>query len=261
MPFHPTKKSIDLSKKNNVVKNEKHYFNDRFMGVPIKCGSDYPSLSKILEALYVMVYEGSKAFPRPRGYHLILRFTEKMNSSTFSARLSTFYERKSGYTPLRLKVVEHDKDEDGLHHHFAIVLNDRLDCKSSLQRFMAKLKKGGFLANYEVIAPKNDPYGHHLRNLEEKDSYFKWISYLAKVYSKPETGQIWSSCKALSRALKEWKLAGKPDLRKQLLDRHQVDTGSSVDASGFIQLIDVSVVGLMPPAPPGLRYGVVCAYG
>ncbi|NWB87427.1 hypothetical protein [Pseudomonas gingeri] len=233
-----------------MSENKKYYSQARFMGVPIKCGVLYPSITKILEELYVMIYEGTKAYPRPRGYHVRLRFTKKMTSRTFSARLSTFFQRKSGYVPLRLTVVECDEDDEGLHHHFAIILNDRLDRRSSLQHFMARLLAGGFLANYQVVCPDIDAYGHHLRTIEEKDSYFEWMSYLAKVYTKPEHGQILSPCRAVSRALKEWKLAGKPDLRKQLLDQAMKDSVTTVDILEFMQPLDISLTTIMPHAAP-----------
>lgn len=238
-----------------MSENKEHYFQDRFMGVPIKCGDSYPSITKILEALYVMIYEGTKAYPRPRGYHVRLRFTKKMTGRTFSARLSTFFQRKSGYVPLRLTVVECDEDDEGLHYHFAIILNDRLDRRSSLQHFMAQLLAGGFLANYQVVCPDIDAYGHHLRTIEEKDNYFEWMSYLAKVYTKPEHGQIFSPCRAVSRALKEWKLAGKPDLRKQLLDQQSKDSSSAIDIFELMQLVDVSPVVMVSHTASNALYG------
>lgn len=219
------------------------------MGVPIKCDRDYPSLINVIEALYVMVYGCAKDYTRQRGYHVRLRFTEKMDSRKFSARLSTFFKRKSDYIPLRLTVVECDEDGGGLHHHFAIILNDRLDRKSSLQHFMAQLLASGFLADYSVVCPNIDAYGHHLRTLEEKDSYFEWMTYLAKVATKAEIGQVWSPCRAVSCALKEWKLTGKPDLRKQLLDQSPKDSVSVVDIFEVMQLIDVpSIVMVLPEA-------------
>lgn len=200
------------------------------MGVPVKCGTDYPSLINIIEALYVMVYGCAEVYTRQRGYHVRLRFTKKMDSRTFSARLSTFFKRKSGYVPLRLTVVEFDKDEEGLHYHFAIILNDSVDRMSSLQRFMARLFAGGFLADYKVIRPDLDAYGHHLRTIEEKDGYFNWMSYLAKTATKPESGQVWSPCRAVSRLLKEWKLSGKPDLRCQYFPSN---SGQTIEGCGI----------------------------
>ncbi|KAA0984816.1 hypothetical protein [Pseudomonas sp. ANT_J28] len=239
-----------------MSKKENHYFQDSFMGVPIKCDPAYPSLIKIIEALYVMVYGGVKVYPRPRGYHVRLRFTKRMTSRTFSARLSTFFQRKSGYVPLRLTVVECDEDDEGLHHHFAIILNDRLDRRSSLQHFMAQLLVGGFLANYQVICPHNDAFGHHLRTTEEKDSYFEWMTYLAKVATKADTGQVWSPCRVVSRALKEWRLAGKPDLRKQLFYQHPKDSIATIDVFDLMQLSDVSPIVMASPTASNMLCGV-----
>ncbi|WP_156331345.1 hypothetical protein [Pseudomonas kilonensis] len=246
-----------FNRKVIMSKKENYYFQDSFMGVPIKCDPAYPSLITIIEALYVMVYGGVKVYPRPRGYHVRLRFTKRMTSRTFSARLSTFFQRKSGYVPLRLTVVECDEDEEGLHHHFAIILNDRLDRRSSLQHFMAQLLAGGFLANYQVICPDIDAYGHHLRTLEEKDSYFEWMTYLAKVATKAKIGQVWSPCRAVSRLLMEWKLAGKPDLRKQLFDQHPKDSIETVDIFHLMQLADVSPIVMVPRATSSALYGVI----
>lgn len=194
------------------------------MEVPIKCDDGYPSLTRIIEALYVMVYEAAKIFSRPRGYHVRVRFTEKMTSRTFSARLTTFYKRKSGYTPIRLTVEEFDENDDGLHHHFCLILDDRKDRRASIERLMSDLYSGGFLDNYQVVCPDRDAYGHHIQTLEEKDSYFTWMTYLAKVATKADAGQVWSPCRAVSRVLKEWTTAGKPDLRKQYVQRDRVQT-------------------------------------
>lgn len=225
------------------------------MGVSVKCNTGFPSLIKIIEALYVMVYGCTKAYTRQRGYHVRLRFTEKMDSRKFSARLATFYKRKSDYIPLRLTVVECDEDEEGLHHHFAIILNDRLDRRSSLQRFMAQLLAGGFLADYKVVCPDIDAYGHHLRTLEEKDSYFEWMTYLAKVTTKAENGQVWSPCRAVSRALKEWKLSDRPDLRKQLFDQYPKDSVAVGDIFELAQLVDVPPIVMVPYKASNSLYG------
>jgi len=234
-----------------------HYSQNKFMGLSVKCDTDYPSLIKILEALYVMVYGCTKVYARQRGHHVRLRFTEKMDSRKFSARISTFFKRKSGYVPLRLTVVECDEDEEGLHYHYAVILNDRLDRKSSLEHFMAQLLASGFLSNYQVICPDIDPYGHHLRALEERDSYFEWMSYLAKVATKADTGQVWSPCRVVSRALKEWKLAGKPDLRKQLFDQHPKDNIATVDIFELMQSADVLPIAMMPRAAPNMSRGAI----
>lgn len=246
-----------FNRKIIMSKKENHYSQKSFMGVPVRCDTDYPSFIKIIEALYVMVYGCTKVYTRQRGYHVRLRFTEKMDSRKFSARLSTFFKRKSDYVPLRLTVVECDEDKDGLHYHIAIILNDRLDRRSSLERFMARLFAGGFLANYEVVCPDIDAYGHHLRTIEEKDSYFTWMTYLAKTATKADTGQVWSPCRVVSRVLKEWRLAGKPDLRKQLFDQHPKDSIATVDVFELMQLVDVSPVVMLPRATSNALYGVI----
>lgn len=240
-----------------MSKKENHYFQKLFLGVSVKCDTDYPSLIQIIEALYVMVYGCTQVYARQRGYHVRLRFTDKMDSRKFSARLSTFYKRKSGYIPLRLTVVELDEDEESFHYHYAVILNDGLDRRSSIEHLMAKLLAGGFLTNYQVIRPDIDPYGHHLRTLEERDSYFEWMSYLAKVATKADSGQVWSPCRAISRSLKEWELAGKPDLRKQLFGQPSKDNSADVDIFEVMQLVDVPSAIMKPPTAPGMLYGVI----
>lgn len=84
------------------------------MEMSVKCSSEYPSLIKIIEALYVMVHGCTNAYARHRGYHVRLRFTETMDSREFSARLTIFSKRKSGYTALRLTVVECDEDDSAI---------------------------------------------------------------------------------------------------------------------------------------------------
>lgn len=154
-----------------------------------------------------------------------------MDSREFSARLTIFSKRKSGYTALRLTVVE--CDEDGQSYHFAIILNDRLDRRSTLERFMAQLFTGGVLVSYKVVCPDIDAFGHHLRTLEEKDSYFEWMTYLVKVVTKADTGQVWSSYRALANTLKGWRLAGMPDLREQLFCFDQADKNATADILGL----------------------------
>ncbi|MGV8862408.1 MAG: hypothetical protein ACOH2O_12050 [Pseudomonas sp.] len=178
-----------------------------------------------------------------------------MDSRKFSARFATFFTRKSGYIPLRLTAVEQDEDEEGLHYHYAVILNDKLDRKSSLQNLLGQLKARGFLSDYKVIAPKIDPYGHHLRTLAERDSYYNWMTYLAKVETKADTGQVWSPCRVVSRALEEWQLAGKPDLRKQLFVQPPKDNVTTVDVFELMQLVDVSPVVMVSHAGPETLFG------
>lgn len=238
-----------------MTTKENYHFQNRFMGVPVKCSSEYPSLKEIIEALYVMTYGCVKSHTRQRGYHVRIRFTEKMDSRKFSARLTTFFRRKSNYIPLRLTVAESDQDEKGLHYHFAIILNDRLDRKSSLNHLMAKLMDGGFLSDYKVIAPKSNPYGHHLQMLEDKDSFFEWMSYLAKVATKAEIGQVWSPCRCVSQAVKLWKTAGKPDLRRDFHLKESQDCAVSDNTSFVMPYIDILSNGIRSSSAPTERYG------
>jgi hypothetical protein len=59
------------------------------------------------------------------------------------------------------------------------------------------------------------------------------MTYLAKVATKADTGQVWSSCRALANTLKGWKLAGMPDLREQLFGFDQADKSATADILGL----------------------------
>ena len=120
---------------------------------------------------------------------------------------------------------------------------------------MAQFLAGGFLADYKVVCPDIDAYGHHLRTLEEKDSYFEWMTYLAKVTTKAENGQVWSPCRAVSRALKEWKLSDRPDLRKQLFDQYPKDSVAVGDIFELAQLVDVPPIVMVPYKASNSLYG------
>lgn len=191
--------------------SRQRYIQDHYMNAPIKCNAAYPVFENILQPLYVLVYGVSHTLRHPKGYHVRTRFSDKMTSSEYSAHINNFYKKKSNYTPLRVTVTEND--ETGMHHHHAFVLNGNKDKKSSLQHIHAELKKKGKLADYSIIAPEHDPYGHDLKCIEDLDSYFKWMTYLAKVKSKPNRHQLWSGSRQITNMLKEWRKSGKPNLR------------------------------------------------
>jgi hypothetical protein len=201
------------------------------MGASIKGNARYPTVENILQALYVMIYGVVQTLHYPRGYHVRTRFSDKMTSSEYSAHINNYYKKKSNYTPLRVTVTEND--ETGVHHHHAFVLNDKKDRKSSLQHIHAKLKKEGKLVDYSVIAPDHDPYGHDLKRVEDLDSYFKWMTYLAKSISKPNRHQLWSGSRQITTTLKEWRKQGKPNLRtlqqQNLTGSPQSDLSALID--------------------------------
>lgn len=204
------------------------YVQDSYMGVPIKCNASYPVVTRILEALYVMVYEGSTLYSRVRGFHVRFRFTDKMNCRTFSARLSTYYRRKSAYTPMRVTVAEYDDGEKSIHYHMAILLDDRKDTKASLQHFMARLFSSGFIKDYKVISPTRDVRGFKLDALSDLDGFFEWMTYLAKTSTKVHGVQSWAPCRALSGLIRLWVDNQKPNLRMQSVDSLGVsDKGAS----------------------------------
>jgi hypothetical protein len=194
-----------------TIKHKPQYILDQYQGIPIKCNAQYPTFENIVQALYILVYGASRAFRYARGYHVRTRFTDKMTCSEYSAHLNNYYKIKFKYIPLRVTVSE--TDESGIHHHHAIILNDKLSRKSSLQHLHAKLKKEGKLADYSIIAPDHDKYGHHLQTIEDLDSYFKWMTYLAKIKSKPIKHQLWSGSRQVTSMLKEWRDNKMPDVR------------------------------------------------
>lgn len=198
-----------------VTKKNGCYIQDRYMGVPIKCNASYPVVTRILEALYVMVYKGSTLYSRVRGFHVRFRFTDRMDCRTFSARLSTYYRRKSAYTPMRITVAEYDDGEKSLHYHMAILLDDRKDTKASLQHFMARLFDSGFVKDYKVISPARDTKGYRLGGLSDLDGFFEWMTYLAKTATKVNGVQSWAPCRALSVLIRHWVDNKQPDLRLQ----------------------------------------------
>lgn len=189
--------------------NQNHY-----MGKSITCSPESPSYIAIVEALYVMTYECSKKLSCPRGFHLRIRLTPKMTMRTFSARIGTFYKRKSNYIPLRIATTELDPEDGGQHQHIALILDGKLDRKASLQYFMAELKSKGFLYDYIIIPPRSDAFGQDLTCATQRDHYFKWLGYICKTHTKPSTGQVWSCCRTISSAVKEWKKTGRPSLTK-----------------------------------------------
>lgn len=184
---------------------------DSFMGTPIQCNKNHPSIRNILETLYVLVYGCARSFRHPRGYHVRTRLANEATPAQYSAHFNNFYKLKSGYIPLRVSVKE--LDDSGFHFHHAVILKDKFDTKASLQALHAKMYKEGILQDYSIICPKSDKYGQHLETDQDFDSYFKWMSYLAKVWTKPEQGQILSGSRQVTTKLKRWKIIGKPDLR------------------------------------------------
>lgn len=188
------------------------YDQDHFMGKKINCKKDSPCLAAILEALYILTYECSRTVQSPRGFHVRFRLSPHVKISTVSARIATFYKRKSKYIPIRVLSTELDPREDSRHHHMAIVLNGKYDRISSLQHIMAELQSGGFINDYKVIAPTIDRFGQDLMSESGRDGYFGWLSYIAKTATKNLESQTWSSCRTVTERLKNWRANGRPNL-------------------------------------------------
>lgn len=204
------------------------YNQDHFMGKKVKCNIALTSRSNILEALYVMTYRSTQRFRCPLGFHIRVRFTEKMDMRSFSARLTTYYRRNFNYNPLRVSVKEDDPDDDGIHYHIAIVIEGKLNKKKSIQHFLAKLKSEDFLKDYKVIPPRTNPHGQTLNCKSEQDEYFEWMSYLAKTKTKIVQKQSISCCKTIRSDINDWKINGK----KNLSERQQHSRGTPEPLQG-----------------------------
>lgn len=135
-----------------------------------------------------------------------------MDSSSFSARLNTYYEREFGYKPHRVTVKEDDPTDDGIHYHAAMIIDGKLNTVLSINYFFAELQKKGFLVDYNVITPDSDPHGLQLNDELGRDQFFYWLSYIAKVRTKTLGKQCVSMCKAVQFDLQDWKKNGKGNL-------------------------------------------------
>ncbi|RZI23126.1 hypothetical protein [Pseudomonas orientalis] len=197
------------------------YNQDHFMGKKVKCNMVLSSRLNILEALYVMTYRSAQCFRCPLGFHIRVRFTERMDMRSFSARLTTHYQRNFDYNPLRVTVKEDDPDDDGVHYHIAIVIDGKINKKKSIQHFLAELKTGNFLHDYKVIPPTSNQHGQNLNSRNERDEYLEWMSYLAKTKTKKSQAQSISCCKKTQRDIADWKRKGKQDLSETQPINHQ----------------------------------------
>lgn len=202
----------------------KEYNLQRFMGTEINCNSNRPCTLRYIEDLYVLSNLSDTVFKKPLGFHLRIRLNEDVSMAKFSAMLSKHY-RKSGYNPLRYTVKE--TDDTGVHYHIAIVIDGRKNKKSSISHILAKLQQAGYLHDYKVIAHNAHPFGHPLEHQIDKDSFFRWMSYLAKTKTKATGKQNSSPSKKLASLIKDWRAQGKPDLRIKV-------EGSATDLSTYM---------------------------
>ncbi|MGV8735556.1 MAG: hypothetical protein ACWA7D_13025 [Pseudomonas asiatica] len=193
---------------------------DHFLSKEIKCDCGFLCRTNILENLYVMIYQSSREFKTPLGFHIRIRLTQNMTLQSFSARLTTFYKRKFGYIPLRVSVKEDDPRDDGIHYHISIIIDGKINTKKSIQHFLAELKTAGFLSDYKVIPPKKNVHGQLLISEDEMDKYFKWMSYLSKTRTKNEGQQATSCCKKVQSDVRKWKQDGKRSLTGQAKQKH-----------------------------------------
>lgn len=192
------------------LNKRKLFIQDQYKKTEIKCDPAHPTHENILEALYVLTYTNPGNLKSPRGFHIRTRFTNSMSLSEYSAHINNYFKAKSGYCPPRVTVCETDKT--GVHHHHAVVIDDKIDRIYSLRHIHAKLKQSGKLADYSIIPPAHDRYGNHLLTSSDKNTYFKWMTYIAKARSKVNRHQMWSGSRAVTTALSRWRKGGKHEL-------------------------------------------------
>ncbi|WP_164707357.1 hypothetical protein [Metapseudomonas otitidis] len=190
------------------------YTEAKFHGLKINCGKHKPTNIRIIELIYIMTFISIENFKRPTGYHIRTRLSSKMNATEFSARLITHYKRKSGYSPLRVSVLEDDPLQGGRHYHHALILDARYDTHLSLNYFLSKLQKSGLLHDYYIQNHNDAPYGLKLDNEHSKAKYIEWTSYLAKTKTKATNTQTYSASRAISKDLASWKKSGSPTLNR-----------------------------------------------
>lgn len=199
------------------MKNRKHLFTESiFIDTPIKCDNLYPTNRKILEFLYVLIFQVSQSLKRPCGYHVRIRFTERMTASEFSARLAVYYKRKSKHVPLKVCAAECDPGQTELHYHYAIILDQTHNKIGSLKYLIGNLQKSGHIHDYCIKSHDDAPLGLPLDSNDNQRKYMRWMSYIAKTSTKPDHHQTHSASQSIYKATRNWIKAGRPSLQPQL---------------------------------------------
>lgn len=184
------------------------YYQDQYMGYNINCGPNKPCYLAIIERLFETVEISTTSFTRPIGFHVRYRISNSAKRNTVTDRLNKHYSLKSShrkkeqtFSPLWVRVTENDPDQDGQHYHLAIILDGRNATRASLAFLFADLFKSNLIEDYKII-PHKDPEhkgGVNLKSNTGKREYFYWLSYIAKVRTKDNIDQTFSSSR-LSKA-------------------------------------------------------------
>jgi hypothetical protein len=181
---------------------KKKYYKKTYMEYPIKCEVNYPCYLGILSKLMKVIQVGKLKYTRPIGFHIRYRLKDSVDGRVVTDRLSKYlstpgpHRKKSNtFKPYWLKVSELDPDQDGLHHHMALIIDGKKAKKASLHCFFANLKKNGYLDNYFIVEPHDEMYtaGVCLKQESGVAYFFNWLSYIAKVSSKDFIHQTYSS--------------------------------------------------------------------
>lgn len=223
-------------------KHKTEFTEDKFSGIKVNCNHNRPTNEKILALLYVMTYEVSQTLNRPCGFHVRVRFTSRMTASSFSSRITTYYQRKSSYKPLWVCAAETDPGQTDLHYHYALVLDARHDSISSLFYHLGKLQQNGFIYDYHIKGHNDARWGLTLNNPVNLAKYLYWLSYIGKTSTKPLDRQTYSASHSVNAATKKWLEDGKPHLH--LTHKSATNTSSQVTLENFLEHgIELTAVG------------------
>lgn len=172
---------------------KKEYYKETYMGYEINCSRTRPCYLGILDAIFERIQVAQKIYSKPAGFHVRLRLKAGVSPRDITDRLNKLYsipskhrQLSNTFKPIWVRVSEHDPDDDGYHHHLAIILDYRKATKASLPCFFAKLKRNEFIEDYKIIEPKKPKYKIEV-SLEDEDgvaNYFYWLSYIAKSRTK-----------------------------------------------------------------------------
>lgn len=160
------------------------------MGLAINCNHNLPCYISILSDLHNLAFTASQVYIKPIGLHVRVRFnSKKMSPANFSSRLNNRLKKRGGHSKVSVKEL----DESGAHYHYALVIEGKHCTRANIHHLLATLQKSGYVRDYHVASHAFDYHGIDLRYPRACAVYFHWISYLAKVRTKPESGQKRSS--------------------------------------------------------------------
>lgn len=188
---------------------KKEYYQATYMSFDINCGPKKPCYLGILSSLFERIQISKKLFSQPIGFHVRIRLRENVDIRSITDRLNKHYQLKTKhrkvehtFKPLWVRVSEHDPDQDGYHHHLAIILDRKKARKLGLHNLFSQLKEDKFLGDYKIIPSDLPKYknGVPLKDHEGIANYFYWLSYIAKSRTKENIHQTFSSSRLKTSA-------------------------------------------------------------